>query len=115
LIIEINEKNINEYRQNKIKYIIKDLEQYVPEDIIREVLLKRGVNKWFMCRGEFINLKDELKDFTNSILKIMFALKLQEGKRGGRYREMVGMLKTTICIRERIRRICHLSRWQFPE
>jgi len=46
----------------------------------------------------------------------MYTIKVSmQGKRSGEYKETLGNLKTTIGIRQEIRKICHSSRWQFPE
>jgi len=118
----INEKTINNIKQVKIKYLVKDFAEYgVPEDITREILLKRGINKWLHNRMLLINLKDELKqDINYHLATIRNAKKLAKLfdvpiKEIYKRYEVVGILKATNCIREQIRKICHNSRWVFPE
>ena len=135
---KITQSNINQYKQNKISLIVKDLEYFVPEEVVRKVMLKRGVNKWLHCRKKFIELKNDLKFEVTKILKEMKyvkALKKDISLELGRsmtdshkielrrrlyklckhYDKLVGELKATSEIKEQIRKICHLSRWQFPE
>ena len=135
---KITQHNINQYKQNRISLIVKDLEYYVPEEIVRKVMLKRGINKWLYCRKKFIELKNDLKFEVTQILKEMKfvkALKKDISLELGRsmdddhkielrrrlyklckqYDKLVGQLKATSEIKEQIRKICHLSRWQFPE
>ncbi len=139
---EVTEHNINQYKQNRISLIVHDLVHYVPEDITRKVMLKRGVNKWLYCRGKIINLKDELKSEVTEILGEMKEIKKQRKfltevlnkdivnpekfgyhknckrelyKLCNRYNKLVGKLDATSTIKEKIREICHLSRWQFPK
>ncbi len=112
----VNEKTINNIRQNKIKYLVKDFAEYgVPEDVTKEILLKRGINKWLANRMAIIGLKDKLKNQIIFWLKSMNVEKKYHGKNSLIYRQLVGILETTINIRQQIRKICHSSRWQFPE
>ncbi len=115
-VLIINEKTINNFKQNKIKYLVRDFTEYgVPEEVTREILLKRGINKWLANRMAIINLKDELKNQVKFWLKSMEVEKKYHSKNSLIYRQFVGILETTISIRQRIRSICHSSRWQFPE
>jgi len=114
--MEVNEKTINNIKQNKIRYLVKDFAELgIPEDTTREILLKRGINKWLANRLAIIYLKDELKNQIIFWLKSMKVEKKHNTKNSLIYRQLVGILETTINIRQRIRKICHSSRWQFPE
>ena len=109
----ITPKNIWCFKQNKIKYIVQDLLPYVDEEIIREVLLARGVNKWLACRKDLIRLKNNLKkEITNQIELIRQAKKEKNELLRQR---LVGQWEKMVEIRERIRNICHSDRWRFPE
>ena len=114
--MKVNEKTINNIKQNKIKYLVKDFKALgIPEDTTREILLKRGINKWLYNRMRFINLKDELKQKT---IAYLYSMKLNEkyhGKDSPIYKQLLGMMLTTVHIRKQIRKICHNSRWVFPE
>jgi len=114
--MKVNEKTINNIKQNKIKYLVKDFKALgIPEDTTREILLKRGINKWLYNRMRFINLKDELKQGIRNTLSLMPLVKNVEGKGSKKYIGLVGELKATNYIRGQIRKICHNSRWVFPE
>jgi len=121
--MKVNEKNINNFRQNKIKYLVRDFAEYgVPEEATREILLKRGINKWLANRMAIIDLKDEMKEEIKNTLTFMEVLKHTEicfckntGKQNEIYREQVGKLKALEEIRRKIREICHSTRWQFPQ
>ena len=113
----INEKTINNIKQNKIKYIVRDFAEYgVPEDVTREILLKRGINKWLANRMAIIGLKNDLKQNIRDYLSLMYTIKVSmQGKQSLYYKEILGSLKAVNRIRQEIRKICHSSRWQFPE
>ena len=119
----VTEKTINNVKQNKIKYLVKDFTEYgVPEEVTREILLRRGINKWLANRAKIINLKDEIKKEINYSLAFMKVLKhadicfcKNKGKQNEIYKEELGRLKALEEIRKKIRTICHSSRWQFPE
>lgn len=114
--MKINEKNINNYKQNKIKYLVKDFAIHgISEEVTKEILLKRGINKWLANRMAIINLKDELKQDIKDLLNLMDCYQAEYDKSRGEYRELVGNLKATNNIRQKIRKICHSNRWIFPE
>ena len=115
---KVNEKTINNVKQNKIKYLVKDFAKYgVSEDITREILLRRGINKWLANRMAIIGLKDDLKVEIKRILGLMefYNKKGSASKNHPIYRGFVGELRVLIKTRDKIREICHSSRWQFPE
>ena len=114
--MEVNEKTINNFKQNKIKYLVKDFAEYgVSEDITRGILLKRGINKWLANRMAIIHLKDELLQYIRDCLGLMRTIAMIEGKNSLNYKEILGQFKATNGIRQKIRKICHSKRWQFPE
>ena len=119
----VNEKNINNFKQNKIKYLVKDFAEHgVPEEVTKEILLKRGINKWLANRTAIIKLKDEIKKEIKNTLAFMKVLEHAEicfckltGKKNEIYRKQLGRLQALEETRKEIRKICHSSRWQFPE
>jgi len=114
--MKVNEKNINNFRQNKIKYLVRDFAEYgVPEEATREILLKRGINKWLANRSAIIGLKDGMLGYIRFCLSIMKAIDMIEGKENLFYKEVLGQLKALIAVRRNIRKICHSSRYVFPE
>ena len=135
---KISKHNIAQYKQNRISLIVKDLSHYAPEEAVRKVMLKRGINKWLYCRKRFIDLKNELKYEVTFILKEMREIKADrkalskqlKADTGAedqkilkrrlyqfckKYDKLVGRLEATSTIKENIRAICKLSRWQFPK
>ena len=116
--MEVNEKSINGFKQNKIKYLVRDFAKLgIPEKVTREILLKRGINKWLANRMAIIHLKDELKVEVKRVLEIMtFYNKRGSASKGHPiYRELVGGLNTLVKVKEKIRKICHSKRYVFPE
>ena len=114
--MEINEKTINNIRQNKIRYLVKDFAEHgVSEEVTKEILLKRGIKKWLANRMAIIHLKDELLQYIRDSLGLMRIVSSVEGKNSLNYKEILGQFKATNGIRQQIRKICHSSRWQFPE
>ena len=114
--MKIDKKTINNIKQNKIKYLVKDFTECgVSEEVTREILLKRGINKWLANRMAIIHLKDELLQYIRDCLGLMRTISSVEGKNSLNYKEMLGQLKATNGIRQQIRKICHSSRWQFPK
>ena len=116
--MEVNEKTINNIKQNKIRYLVKDFAELgIPEDTTREILLKRGINKWLANRLAIIYLKDELKVEVKRVLNLMTFYNKQgsASKSHPIYRKLVGELRVLAEVKEKIRKICHSSRWQFPE
>jgi len=73
-------------------------------------------------RMAIIGLKDEMKVEVNNCLAFMKVLKSAEicfcsntGRRNEIYRQELGKLQALEEIRKKIRKICHSSRWIFPE
>lgn len=63
----LTHKNIWSERQNNPELVIDDCKRefdFTPEqcDKMREILLRRGVNKWLLARRMFIHLKHEVTD-----------------------------------------------------
>ena len=72
---EITPSNIVSFRQNNPELVIMDcIREFNFSDkqcdIMRKILMARGVNKWLFARRKFIKLKHEVKDrLKNTILK----------------------------------------------
>jgi len=113
---KVTEKTINNIRQNKIRYLVKDFAEYgVPEEATKEILLKRGINKWLANRMAIIHLKNELLQDIRDCLGLMRIISNVEGKNSLNYKETLEQFKATNGIRQQIRKICHSSRYVFPE
>ena len=113
---KVNKKTINNMKQDKIRYLVKDFAKYgVKEEATREILLRRGINKWLVNRIAIIGLKDRLLQDIRDNLGSMQTIAMVEGKQSLPYKETLGKLKAINQVRQKIREICHSSRWQFPE
>ena len=102
----LNRKNIWQERQNKPTLIVRDLVNLgVSEADAYEILLRRGVFKWFAVREEIILLKNEMKEELREI---------QAARREAKNPELRGRLLAITKYREKIRKFCHSDRWQCP-
>ena len=99
------QKNIWNYRQNKPTLIVKDIiEKYpnVDSEFVYEVLLKRGVFKWFSVRRDLIKLKNFWRDEIKKLNKKKTA-------------EEKGYYKALLSCRSQIRKLCHSERFRAPD
>ncbi|MCI0692780.1 hypothetical protein L0337_12350 [candidate division KSB1 bacterium] len=97
---------IYSFRQNSPELIIRDAKRMLHLDddqleILRRILLARGVNKWFKARRDIIKLKHEIKKRISELL--------------GRYKKWERVHKTELKLLnsfyERLEVICHQPRW----
>lgn len=105
----MDRKSIWNYQQNKPSYIVRDIKEKYPEineDFLYEVLLKRGVFKWFSVRRELIRVKNIWKDVLTNLMRIQQFNKTEK---------LTGMIKVLTKCRQRIRKLCHSDRWVAPE
>lgn len=100
-----NKKNIWTFKQNKPTLIVKDLTEKYPNIdpmFVYEVLLKRGVFKWFAVRRNLIKLKNIWKK------------EVVELNRKKTNKEK-GYLNALIICRKEVRKLCHSERFQAPD
>ena len=98
-------KNIWCYAQNKPTLIVKDIIEEYPDvdpDFVYEVLLRRGVFKWFSVRRDLI----KLKNFWREEVKNLNRKKTTEEK---------GYYKALLSCRAQVRKLCHSDRFQAPD
>ena len=98
-------KTIWSFKQNKPSLIVKDICEKYPEvnkDFIYEVLLNRGVFKWFSVRRKLIKLKNKWKI---NITKLNRKKTEQEK----------GFLKAIEKCRKEVRELCHSDRFIAPD
>lgn len=97
---------IYSFRQNSPELIIRDAKRMLRLDddqleILRRILLARGVNKWFKARRDIIKLKHDIKKQIREVL--------------GRYKKRNPVHKTEFellnSFYERLESICHQPRW----
>jgi len=108
---EVRPSNIWNYKQNHTKLIIRDLEYYgVPPEITANILMARGVYKWFACRKDIIQLKNDIKKRIREIHQ-------QRETIAGtvEWHTKKGELKALESVRKSIREICHSQRWRFQD
>lgn len=109
----MNEKTIWHERQNKPSLIVQDLRRWncwLSRDKIYEILLKRGVFKWFAVRRQLIKLKNTWKTrVTESIARQKQAAHNSTRAYERGYRDGVQE------CRAEVRALCHSSRWQAPD
>jgi len=93
--------DINQIRQNKVSYIVKDFKWLYPdidENKIYYILLTRGIFKWLRVRRDLIRLKDEWKKQLNKLYKMP----------NTQYKK--GFVKALEQCRKEVRNLCHMSR-----
>lgn len=110
----INEETIWNFRQNHPELIIRDAQAELglnadQANKLRDILMRRGVNKWLFVRRLLISLKDMWK---REILKteqdlIDTKTNTKDGHQVGRLR---GRIKTLTECRQQVRALCHSSR-----
>lgn len=102
----LSEKTINNFRQNTPELILEDAERMLdlkPEEIevLRSILLARGVNKWFKARRDIIRLKNDLRYMIKEVHTYY-------DKTNKEHKERLKMLNFFMSV---IRKICHQQRW----
>ena len=105
--------NIWQFTQNKPTLVARDLEQFVPADVIYAALLRRGVFKWLAVRRDLIRLKDSWK---REIIVTLAEIRRAKatGDRDALHRAR-GRLEAIVSCRESVRSLCHSDRWQCPD
>ena len=110
----MNIVDINNERQNHPELVARDLSPYVPSELVREVLKRRGINKWLRVRRLLIQLKTSWK----TRIQEVDAEKAEARHTGDmrRYRQLVGYQQCLIDCRQQVRALCHSPRdVDFPE
>ena len=111
-IFELNPKTINNFRQNKPRYIARDFENLfgIDERLTYMILLARGVFKWLAVREKLIKLKNQWKEEITELNNQLRKLPKNSKER----KILAERWKTLVKCREEIRKLCHSSRWQAP-
>ena len=98
-------KNIWNYAQNKPTLVVKDITDKYPDvdpNFIYEVLLTRGVFKWFAVRRDLIKLKNIWR---NELVK----LNRKKNKKEKGYHDAL------VKCRRQVRELCHSERFRAPD
>lgn len=120
----INNKTINNFKQNRATYVVDDIMEKVKTkgyDITREdlyeILLKRGIFKWLKVRKYIINFKEILKKAVTDLTlynidnKSYFKSKLSTMSPTEKYWYTRGKIEAYIGCRKNLRLFCHSTRW----
>lgn len=107
-------RGIWEIKQNKPKYIARDLLLFgVPKEVTYAILLARGVFKWLAVRRKLIKIKNKWKEQITEIQEDTHKRRKTAGLRYLSYQK--GYMAALAKCREDIRRLCHSARWQAPD
>ena len=103
--MKCNKKNIWMYAQNKPTLIVKDIIKKYPDvdpNFVYEVLLTRGVFKWFAVRRDLIKLKNK---WCKEIIKLNRKKNVKEK----------GYYSALNKCRTQVRKLCHSERFRAPD
>lgn len=101
-------------KQNKPSLIARDLEQFgVAKEISHNILLARGVYKWFSVRRQIIKLKNSWKTIVTQTISNLVQAKQNKDQYQIAY--LRGYLQAYQECRKEIRALCHSPRWQAPD
>lgn len=110
-------KSIDQFKQNKPSLIVRDILNTqataafeLEEHEIYEILLRRGVFKWFSVRRKLIKAKEHWKDRLKTALD--YQILSRSTGRWNRVWYWRGYRKALEECRADIRRLCHEPRWQ---
>ena len=104
----MNNQDINNMRQNHPALVVRDLESYCDAEVVKKVLLMRGINKWLYVRRLLIQLKHRWKDRIDSLESEAQAAKERKDYR--KYLKLKGRRAELIECRQQIRALCHSPR-----
>ena len=122
----VGEHNIDSYKQNKTSYIADDYKKLgIPYETSMNILLARGVCKWFSVRRKLIRFKIEMKKMItccDATLKDLKQISSTIDNKTNEYRnhrkniyKLVGYRMAMEDMRNEIRNMCHSKRWQAPD
>jgi hypothetical protein len=107
---EVNQQNIWNFRQNNPELIIADARLYLGLnkeqcDLLRTILLARGVNKWLKARRDLIAYKKMVKHQICEVQK-------QRSESREAFHKLKPILKLLMEVRRQLKDICKTDRWQ---
>jgi len=110
---EISEKTIWNFRQNHPELVVRDLQEHFKlsdEDceVVRRILLARGVNKWLKVRRDLIAFKKQLRNLIKAIECEREAL----WKGHPRRRQLLEKSKAPQYCRSILKKLCMTDRMQ---
>ena len=106
----ITPQTIYNFRQDNPELIIKDAQEYlglneIQCEILRKILLARGVNKWLKVRRDLIAYKKQIKHEVRAIVELRQTS--YEAKK-----QFLPLLKFAESVRRTLRQLCKTNRWQ---
>ena len=107
----LSPETINNFRQNTPELVIRDARRLLDLDdndcqVLRQILLARGINKWLKARRDIIRLKEKYKTRIKE-LALSYRKYRPEDKIAMRLLQE---------FRACLRKICHSPRWvEWPE
>lgn len=113
--LEVTERTIPQYKQNKISLITTDLSELAGVDpmVTAKVLMARGVYKWLEARRLLIALKDYWKSEISAMQGLLteYNHRRLSPKEYVKKRRLAAQMNQLIECREAICTICHGPRW----
>jgi hypothetical protein len=119
---EVSPRTIWNFRQNNPELVIKDAREYLGLneeqcELLRTILLARGVNKWLKVRRDLIAYKKQLKHEIRRLQEEIAALKAQlrtgfDHKVYHNYIRNKALLAKLSSIRGDLKQLCMTDRWQ---
>jgi len=119
---EVTPQNIWNFRQNNPELIIKDAQQFLNLNneqcqILRNILLARGINKWLKVRRDLIAYKKQLKNKIKRLESEKTKIKSQISKNynpllHNEYTVKKELSKLLQSIRHQLKQLCQTNRWQ---
>ena len=109
---EVTKTNIYSFRQNNPELVVRDAREYLDLteeecNILRTILLARGINKWLKVRRDLIAYKKQLK---HTIKAIENQRKMVKGTPN--YIVLREVSKALQSVRYTLRVLCKTDRWQ---
>ena len=102
----LSPETINGFRQNSPELVIRDAKNFLNLDdgqceVLRKIMLARGINKWLKARRDIIAFKHEIKAEIIELHQV--------------YEKWNPVHKAVLKVlnkhRHRLRKICHQERW----
>jgi hypothetical protein len=120
---EVSPKTIWNFKQNNPELVVEDARQYIGLneeqcELLRTILLARGVNKWLKVRRDLIAYKKQIKHQIKRVTEEIKAAKslLRDDPQNQRIITQRIVLKETLKILEAVRgdlkALCMTDRWQ---
>ena len=112
---QVSKENIWNFRQNNPELVIQDAKEFLCLDdeqcqVLRDIMLARGINKWLKVRRDLIAYKKQIKHRIRELNELIPQLKRQA--KWGEYRVERQELKTLMVVRGNLKSLCMTDRWQ---